>query len=230
MRSPILALVLWSATAFAGPDSQTPAPSAPAAPPAAAPAPTPAAPTPRAVAPSLTKLNPDEHPEACRELAKLADSASKAQALSARISLASCLVDHNTKPLVLCDCEQSIIDVNAAIDPSLAILDEVFLVGDPVSKILARHTQGEILAGFAQRMLATVPPAIDSTDVGLRDTRLAMLQPLIQPWLARAQSAFTELDKIARTNPQLAKNPAVLAAVRSSRAKLSQSASATAKR
>jgi hypothetical protein len=133
---------------------------------------------------------------------------------------------------VLCDCEQSINDVNAAIDPSLAILDEVFLLGDPVTKILARHTQGEILSGFAQRMLATVPPAANSTPeaMALRDTRVAMLQPLVQPWLARAQAAFAELDKIARTNPQLAKNPAVLAAVRASRAKLAQSASATAKR
>ena len=235
MRSPLLVAVLWSATAFAGPESQTPAPAP--APPAPAPtAPTPTAqaptptPTPTPVAPTLTKLNPDDVPEACRDLAKLGDSASKAQALSARISLASCLVDHKTKPIVLCDCEQSIIDVNAAIDPSLALLDEVFLLGDPVTKILARHTQGEILSSFAQRVLATVPPAVTSNDVELRETRLAMVQPLIQPWLARAQAAFTELDKIARTNPQLAKNPAVLAAVRSSRAKLSQSASATAKR
>jgi hypothetical protein len=240
MRSPLLAFVLWSATAFAGPDSRPPAASAPApapspAPTAQAPAPpgqvpAPTAPTPRAVAPTLTKLNPDELPEPCRDLAKLGDSASKAQAFSARISLASCLVDQAAKPLVLCDCEQSIIDINAAIDPSMALLDEVVLLGDPVTKILARHTQGELLTSFAQRVLATIPPAIDSTDVGLRETRLAMVQPLIQPWLARAQAAFTELDKIARTNPQLAKNPAVLAAVRSSRAKLAQSASATAKR
>jgi hypothetical protein len=133
---------------------------------------------------------------------------------------------------VLCDCEQSILDVNVAIDPSLALLDEVFVLGDPATKILARHTQGEILSGFAQRMLATVPPPANSTPeaMQLRDTRLDMLQPLIQPWLARAQAAFTELDKIAKANPQLAKNPAVLAAVRASRAKLSQGAAATAKR
>jgi hypothetical protein len=182
------------------------------------------------MAPTLTKVNADELPDACRELGKLADSTSKAQALSARISLASCLVDHNTKALVLCDCEQSIIDVNTAIDPSLALLDEVFLLGDPTTKILARHTQGEILSSFAQRVLATIPPATTGTEVDLRETRIAMVQPLIQPWLARAQSAFTELDKIARSNPKLAKNPAVLAAVRASRAKLSQAASATAKR
>jgi hypothetical protein len=236
MRSPLLVAVLWSATAFAGPDAPPPAPAQPTpapapaqpAPPAPPPAQsTPASPTP--AVPKLTTLDPDDVPEACRDLAKLSDSASKAQALSARISLASCLVDQKSKPLVLCDCEQSIIDVNAVIEPSLALLDEVFVLGDPTTKILARHTQGEILSSFAQRVLATVPPATNSNETSLRETRLAMVQPLIQPWLTRAQAAFTEVDKIARTNPQLAKNPAVLAAVRSSRAKL-QIASTTAKR
>ena len=52
------------------------------------------------------------------------------------------------------------IDDSAAIDPSLALLDEVFLIGDPAMKVLARHTQGEILSSFAQRILATVPPAV----------------------------------------------------------------------
>ena len=66
--------------------------------------------------------------------------------------------------------------------------------------------------------------------VALRDTRLAILQPLVQPWVTRAQAAFTEIDKLARANPQLAKNPAVLAAVRASRAKLAQNPPATATR
>ncbi|HEY5946472.1 MAG TPA: hypothetical protein VIV40_13310 [Kofleriaceae bacterium] len=218
MRSPLLIAVLWSATAFAGPsDPPTPPPAQPAPQPAppAVPAPTPA---------PATTLDPAEVPEACRDLAKLAGSPSKAQSWSARISLASCLVDDKAKSLVLCDCEQSVNDINAAIDPSLALLDEVFAQGDPATKILARHSQGEILSSFATRMLATVPPPANSSEeaIALRDTRVSMLQPLIQPWIARAQSAYAELDRIAKANPQLAKNPAVLAAVRSSRARLAQ--------
>ncbi|HEY5923471.1 MAG TPA: hypothetical protein VIV11_17445 [Kofleriaceae bacterium] len=192
--------------------------------PPSTPAPAPAPAPPRPAAPSLTALVPEELPEACRDQAKLVDSPSKNQALSAGISLASCLVDQNAKALVLCDCEQSVIDINAAIDPSLQLLDEVFVLGDPATKILARHTQGEILSGFAQRMLATVPPPINGSEeaLALRNTRLDMLQPLIEPWLTRARAAFTELDKIARANPQLAKNPAVVAAVRATRTRLSQ--------
>jgi hypothetical protein len=49
-----------------------------------------------------------------------------------------------------------------------------------------------------------------------------MLAPLVNPWFVRAQSAYAELDRIARANPQLAKNKAVLLAVRNARAKLAQ--------
>jgi hypothetical protein len=224
MRSPVVIAVLWSATALAGPEAPAPAPTP--APPSQAPGAT--APTPTPVPVSLTKVDVEALPEACRDIGKQADSPIKARALSARISLASCLVDEKTKPLVLCDCEQSVNEINDAIDPSLIILDEVVLVGDPATKILARHSQGEILSGFAQRMLSTVPPPVNASEeaIALRNTRLDLLQPLIQPWLSRAQVAFSELDKIARANPQLAKNPAVAAAVRASRAKLGATQSA----
>jgi hypothetical protein len=46
----------------------------------------------------------------------------------------------------------------------------------------------------------------------------------------RARSAYTEVDRLARENPQLAKNQAVLMAVRTSRAKLAQDTSGVAKR
>jgi len=228
MRSSFVIAALWSATALAGPAAPTRTRPAPRAPAQAAPAPAQTAPTPAqsATTPPVTLIEVDELPEACLEMGKLAGSQSKTQALSARISLASCLADQNSKSLVLCDCEQSVIDVNEAIDPSLALLDEVVLYGDPATRILARYAQGEILSGFAQRMLATVPAPLNASEeaIALRDTRLDILLPLIQPWQERARAAYADVDKIARANPQLAKNPAVLAAVRSTRAKLSQSA------
>ena len=189
-----------------------------------APAPPATSSAPGATAVALTAVVVDETPELCRDLAKLAGSPSKNAALSARISLATCLADQKTKALVLCDCEQSVLDINAAIDPSLAMLDEVHTHGDATMKILALHAQGQLLASFSTRMIATVPVAktANPDESALRDTRLAMLQPLIDPWQVRAQSAFGEVDKLARANPQLAKNTAVAAAVRSSREKLAQ--------
>ena len=60
--------------------------------------------------------------------------------------------------------------------------------------------------------------------LALRDTRLSLITPLVVPWQQQARSAYQQLDTIARANPQLAKNAAVLAAVRASRAKLAADA------
>ena len=79
----------------------------------AAPAPQPAT--------SLGTLEVDELPELCRDLARAADATMRNRALSARISLASCLVDHRLRDLVLCDCEQSVLDVEAASAQSIAV-------------------------------------------------------------------------------------------------------------
>jgi hypothetical protein len=188
--------------------------------------PVPSAPT------SLSTIVVEELPAACRDLGTLASSLRPAQALSARISLSSCLIDQKLRDLVLCDCEQSINEINAAAAPSFALLEEVFALGDPANKILARQAQGDMLQSFATRVLATVPAPIDSSPsaIALRETRLGLVTPLVNPWFVRARSAYAELDKIARANPQLAKNPAVLMAVRSSRAKLAQGGTGVAKR
>ena len=177
----------------------------------------------------------EDLPEKCRDLGKLADSPSQNQALSARTSLASCIVEQKLKDVVLCDCEQSVRDIEAASELSFKLLEEVAQVGDPATKILALQAQGDMLSSFATRVLATVPPAIDSTEsaIALRDMRLSLITPLVTPWQQRARSAYQELERVARANPQLAKNQAVVAAVRTSRAKLSAlttPASATATR
>ncbi len=229
MRPLLLGVLLSSTTALAEPTSapvqpsspSQPAPAEPSAPaePAATPTPAPVA-VPRGN--GLTLVVVADLPEKCRDLGKLADSPSKNQALSARSSLASCLVEERVKLVVLCDCEQSVRDLEAASAQSLALLDEVIQVGDAPTKILALQVQGDLLAGFATRILATVPQPIDANEssIALRDTRLSLIQPHVVPWQQRARTAYQQLETIARGNPQLAKNAAVVAAVRSSRAKL----------
>ncbi len=235
MRLVGLAVLLASTAALA----QSPSPPA-ASPPADAPPPAPTAPTPAqaepaptptptpvpvpVARPSLSPIAVEDLPEACRDLGKLAGSKSPAQAQSARISLASCLVEQKRDTIPLCDCQQSINDIEAAATPSFTLLDEVFAVGDPATKILARQAQADLLHGFGTRMLATVPPPLDSSEaaIALHDTRAQMLAPLVNPWFVRAQSAYSEIDRIARTNPQLAKNRAVFLAVRNAREKLAQ--------
>lgn len=215
MRLVVVAALLWSATAAAqAPSTQAPGASPPAQDP----------PIRSVSAATLTKVDLADIPDACKDLAKAAGSASKNQALSARTSLAVCLADQKTKPLVLCDCEQSVREIEAAIQPSLDMLDEVFALGDAAQQILARSAQGEMLQSLATRMLTTVPPPLNGSEeaIALHDTRVQMLQPLIAPWQQQAQAAFAAVDQLAKKNPQLAKNQAVVAAVRTSRQRLSQ--------
>jgi hypothetical protein len=215
MRSAVL-LVLLSGVAWAqAPGDTGPGPSQ--APPGALAQPT---------GPALTKLDPESIPEQCRPLAKEADAPSINRALSARISLASCLADHKLKSLVLCDCQQSVADIDAATQLPLALLDEVYTAGDPAMKILARQAKGDMMLGLVQRMQNTVPPIGNPTPEAqeLRTTRIDMLTPMLVPWQDAAKAAFKEVDIIARANPQLAKNQAVVAAVRSARAKMAPDA------
>ena len=164
-------------------------------------------------------------PAACKSLAKDADAPSLNRKLSARISLASCLAEAKLKPLVLCDCQQSVIDINNAAQLPLMLLDEVYAMGDASMKILARQQKGDLLSGFAQRIQATVPAPTNGTPeaIALHDTRVDLLQPMLAPWNTDARAAYSEVDKLARANPKLAKNTAVVAAVRASRAKLGTS-------
>lgn len=203
MRSLLFAVLLSSTSAFAQPGVTPPAP---------------------VRGNGLSLVIVDDLPEKCRDLGKLADSPSPNQALSARISLASCVVEQKLREIPLCDCEQSVRDIDAASELSFKLLDEVYQVGDPATKVLALQAQGDLLASFATRVLATVPQPVDASEsaIALRDTRLSLITPLVAPWQQRAKTAYQELDRIARANPQLAKNQAVVAAVRSSRAKIAQ--------
>lgn len=223
MRRFVVVLMLWPTIALAG--DQPPVARPPVSqPPAAESRPSS---TPRLNPPSgpvLSEIDIEGLPAACRELGTLSESRSPNRAISARIALATCLVDEKTKGLVLCDCEQSVLEVNEILDPSVALLEEVFVNGDPALKILARHAEGQLLASFATRLLNAVPPPVNATSeaLALRETRLAMVQPLVEPWLRRSQAAFAEIDRIARANPALEKNAAVVAAVRDGRSRLSQ--------
>jgi len=233
MRTVSLVILALSTSAVAAPETSAPSDAPAAAQPApdAGPDPIAAEPAPsipQKPAPGPTSLSPilvDGLPPACRALGTSASSISPTQALSARISLSSCLVEQKLKALVLCDCEQSVIELDAAAGPSFALLDEVISLGDATQKILALQARGDLLQSFATRILATVPVPVDSSPsaLALRQTRLGLITPSVTPWIERSQAAYTELDRIARANPKLAKNPAVLTAVRSSRAKLAQS-------
>jgi hypothetical protein len=202
-------------------------PTAPSAPPAGsqpAPIASPASsPEPSApLASRLTPVDPSTVPEACQPLAKQALVPGPA-ALSARISLAVCMADRAVAPLALCDCGESILAVDTATEPALALLDEVIDVGDPASQMIAEHAEGELHAEFAVRLLATLPalqPGASADEIALREMRRQTLDAQLEPWRDAASRSFQHVVELARSHPELADRPAIRTAVRDSQQRL----------
>jgi hypothetical protein len=174
----------------------------------------------------LTPIDPSTVPAPCQSLAQPALAASPA-ALSARISLASCLADRAVAPLTLCDCGESILAVDTATEPALALLDEVIDADDPATQAIAEHAEGALYAGLTVRLLATLPalrPGAPAAEIALREMRRQTLDAQLAPWREAASRAFQRAVELAGAHPELAGNPAVTAAVRDSQHRLASDA------
>ena len=211
----LISLSLFAPVALAAPGD------APSATPAAATSPTPPAAQP---AVNLTPINLTETPERCHPIAKRAAAVNLVQALSARISLASCIADARFSALVLIDGQDSIIAMDEAAAPSLAMLDEVAAAGDPVTQVMATHAKAQLLQTMINRMTQTVSSSADARPEAqaLRETRRAIMQELLAPWRERTLAIHAEIDELARTHPTLVRNPVALAAIKDSRERLSR--------
>jgi len=209
-----------------------PAPAARAAPADPAPSRTlaPAAPVaasrvgvPPAAPPQLPTLDVSAVPAPCQPLVKPAQAARIATALSARITLANCMADHAIAPIGLCDCAASIVAIDTAVAPALAVLDGVIDAGDPTAQVLAEHAEGQLYAGFVRRLVATLPrtgPDASDAEIALADMRRQTLDAQLAPWREAALAEFQHAVEIARAHPDLASNPAVASAVRDAEQRL----------
>lgn len=233
-------VTLLAAPALADRAPRSGAPAGPANP--ANPAPRPAVPPPAAPAPAaqprslgppgqpatvqLSAIDLATVPAPCQPLARRALAASSTVALSARISLASCMADRAIAPLSLCDCGESIQAIDAATAPALAVLDDVIDAADPAVKVIAEHTEGQLYAGFVVRLLATLPrvgPGASDAEVALRDMRKQTLEAQLAPWREAALAAFQHVIEISRAHPEISGNPAVASAVRDSERQIAAS-------
>jgi hypothetical protein len=140
-----------------------------------------------------------------------------AVAYSARISLASCMAERAIAPLALCDCGASVVAIDAAVAPALAVLDDVIGSAEPALQVIAEHTEGQLYAGFAIRMRATVPavePNADAAALTLHDMRARTLEAQLAPWHEAAMASFAHVVEIAKAHPEIARNAAAASAVR----------------
>ena len=220
----VISLSLFAPAAFAAPgDARPPAPAAPTAATTPTTPTTPAVVKPATPAVNLTPILFDETPERCRPIAKRAASTNLIAALSARISLASCLADAKFSELQLIDGQDSITQMDEAAVPSFEMLDEVVAAAtDPVTKVMATHAKAQLLQGMINRMTQTVASTADATPEAqaLRETRRAIMMELLAPWREKTREFYAAVDEIAKANPTIVKNAVAVAAIRDSREQL----------
>lgn len=177
---------------------------------------------------SLAPIDMDTMPERCKPIAKRATGPSLPQALSGRISLASCLADTKLANLQLIDGGESIVAVDAGVAPAFALLDNVIEVGDPGVQVIAHHAKAELYDAMAMRMLATIPVVAGTPEaIALNISRRQLLEAMLTPWRDQTRDAYVAIDTIAKAHPELSKNPVVIGVVRDSRQRLAQTAVAT---
>jgi hypothetical protein len=159
-------------------------------------------------------------PEPCLAIAKHAGAPNLPVALSARVSLASCLPAARLAGEQLVDSQDSLQVVEAANQPSLALLEEVTAAGDPTQQLLAEHTRGELYTAMAVRMMQTVPPPGDEASSALHASRSALLETMVTPWRDRATAAYQRVVELGKVRPELSRNPVVQRAIRAAKQRL----------
>jgi hypothetical protein len=177
---------------------------------------------------NLTPLVADELPARCRPLAKQASAPNLGVALGARIALANCMASEGLAPLQLCDCADSILEMESAVAPAVALFEEVAYAGDAHNELLAEHARAELYTSMRIRMAKTVP-APDGTEESqtLRDARQALLEAQLAPWVETIEAASARVLELAKANPSLGKHPIAKAAIESSKQRLASKVAAT---
>lgn len=172
---------------------------------------------------TLVSIDTTTVPDACKPLLKQTHGPALATALSARLSLVSCMAEKALAPLALCDCGDSIEQVDHAVAPALVVLDDVVANGDVATRAVAQHTKGDLYSGFAARLVATLPkPAAGAPDseVALRDMRAQNLETQLAPWREIARTSYQQVIELAKAHPEVTRNPVATAALRDSQQRL----------
>lgn len=207
----LVSLSLVAGTALAQRPPAAPAPTAPAA----------VRPPPPSPAVNLTPVDERELPAACRPLARRTRTADVDAALTSRIALASCLAKERISALSLCDCGESVVQIDEATTRSFELLDEVAAAGTTRLAVIAHHAKAELYTAMRVRMMSTLPaPGGTSAAAALHDGRKAILVALLEPWQERAAAADAKVVELAQENPRLARDPVIKGILAGSRQRL----------
>jgi hypothetical protein len=216
---PVVSLMLIAPAALAAP-APSPAPGGPRSPAQ------PAAPSPRASATpaaqpqpivALAPIDLTQVPEPCKPLTRQASAADLTVAYATRIALARCMADHAIAPLALCDCAASVVAIDAAVAPAIALLDDVSSSAAPAIQAIAEDTEGQLYIGFVTRMRSTLPAAgseASPEELALRNMRAQTLDAQLAPWHEAAMASFEHVLDLAKAHPEISRNPATATAIR----------------
>ncbi|HEU4733463.1 MAG TPA: hypothetical protein VFT22_36470 [Kofleriaceae bacterium] len=158
-----------------------------------------------AAAPGLPAM-PSDLPARCAELSHVPESAQiPGPQLAARISVANCMAEEAMNALALSPDAGSIHKLDAAVAPSLALLEAVIARGDPYWSVIAEDAMRDLYVGMVVRERRSIP--------GGNVAALAAFEPLLAPWRDAAAHASGRITELAEANPSLAKQDRVIGAV-----------------
>lgn len=152
--------------------------------------------------PGLSPL-PKTLPDRCVPLAAVPASAQiPGPELSAHVSVANCLLEVAMNGVTLSSDDPSIKDLNTAVTPGLAVLDNVISVGDPYWKMIATDAKHDLYISMVVRARSSLTGA----DMRTRDA----LERRLVPWLDAASSTNVAFMKLAAGNAELARRDEVI--------------------
>lgn len=152
-------------------------------------------------APGLTPL-PASLPAQCQALAHVPASAQIPRPeISAHVSVANCLAEHQMSSLKLAPTTASIDQMDAAVAPAVAILDGVIATGDPYWMFIAEDAKRDLYTGMIVRQRST----IKSGKIAGHDK----LEPQLGCWKANAATAQLAMARILEAHPDVANRDAV---------------------
>lgn len=138
--------------------------------------------------------------------------------LAAYTSAASCMAIVRLHALRLSPTHKSVEAVDAALAPSVALLDAVIQNGDDKARIEAQYAKADLYSGAGVALLASIPeprrlsgPAVAERDAMVRDA-----VALVQPWREKARDSYREVARLGAGSELLA-DPVIAFEVRVSR-------------
>ena len=157
--------------------------------------------------PLTPTVEPRTLPAPCRTVAEVPrDAETLTVHLDATISAANCQAQINVHALKLSATQASVDAVDAAIAPSIELLDAVIQKGDISAQVIAQHAIGDIYQGAAVELRA----------IGGKDG-----DALVGRWLLKAQAAFSESARLGAQIPdRVATDPVLAFAVSDSKFQL----------